>query len=353
MTTAVLLLTLLAVEPASKTEAKHDSIAVGHRLDVHTQPADQHPEFGGDLSSAMIEQGWLSLYDGNTTFGWTGSKVEERVVAVSGGRDAKRQTLVGGRTTTRWCGKLAFRLQVESAGSFVYGDRKQELTVGWRYFEIDAAEPTVLALADGLAVSSLAMRFSIAPLEEASWRVIKHPRNSSDKQTRWSFAKESVRAVGGPGCVELQDRLLGDFVLQAEVTTHRPLANGGIFFRAIPGDFMNGYEAQIFNGCLDQDPARPSKWSTGAIDDRQNARRVVSRDGTPFSYTINADGPHIAVWINGYQQVDWTDERPEDDNARKGRRTKPGALQLQAHDAETDVEFANVRIQSLDEREFR
>ena len=69
MTTAVLLLTLLAVEPASKTEAKHDSIAVGHRLDVHTQPADQHPEFGGDLSSAMIEQGWLSLYDGNTTFG--------------------------------------------------------------------------------------------------------------------------------------------------------------------------------------------------------------------------------------------------------------------------------------------
>jgi len=345
MTTAVLLLTLLAAEP--------DSIAVGHRLDVHTQPADPKPEYGGDLSAALAKQGWLSLYDGKTTFGWTGSTLSRGVQSGDAGKNAPTYTLVGGRTTTRWRGKLAFRLQVESAGSFVYGDKKQELTVGWRYVEIDVAEPTVFALADGLAVSSLAMKVSIATLEEASWRVVKHPRNPPEKQTRWSFVKEKVRAVGGPGCVELQGREFGDFVLQAEVTTHRPLANGGIFFRAIPGDFMNGYEAQIFNGCLGQDPARPSKWSTGAIDDRQNARRLVSRDGVPFSYTINSDGPHIAVWINGYQQVDWTDERPEDDNARKGRRTKPGALQLQAHDAETDVEFANIRIQSLGERGFR
>ncbi|MGC3967963.1 MAG: DUF1080 domain-containing protein [Pirellulales bacterium] len=208
-------------------------------------------------------------------------------------------------------------------------------------------DPTPTYVTGDLTLGDETIPSDIPSLVDAEWKIIKHSRLPAEKQARWTIEKNRIRAVGGPGCVELVGREFGDFILQCTVTTHRPLANGGIFFRAIPGDFMNGYEAQIFNGCLDEDPAKPSTWSTGAIDDRMNARRLVSRDGVPFTYVIYARGPHLAVWINGYRQVDWTDERPEDDNPRKGRRTKPGAIQLQAHDAETDVEFSDIRILPL------
>ncbi|MBW3575825.1 MAG: DUF1080 domain-containing protein, partial [Actinobacteria bacterium] len=81
---------------------------------------------------------------------------------------------------------------------------------------------------------------------------------------------EAADAAGGPGAVELDGRY-GDMVLQVEVRTRAKLVNGGVFFRSVPGDFMNGYEAQLFNGCYDEDPAKPARYSTGAIDDRQLA----------------------------------------------------------------------------------
>ena len=73
---------------------------------------------------------------------------------------------------------------------------------------------------------------------------------------------------------------------------------------------MNGYEAQVFNACYDHDPAQPARYSSGGIDDRQLARRLVSRDKVPFIMTIIAMGPHLATWVNGYQMTDWTDTRP-------------------------------------------
>ena len=41
-----------------------------------------------------------------------------------------------------------------------------------------------------------------------------------------------------------------------------------------------------------------------------------------FYKTIVADGPHVAVWVNGYQVTDWTDTRPADPNPRKGLRAR-------------------------------
>ena len=319
--------------------ARSAEIAQGHRLGVHTQPSDPQPTFGHGLDADLTKLGWIALFDGETTVGWSGSGVADGALS-------------GGRTTTAWQGHIGIRAIVTKPGRLVCGSVSLPLSVG-KYsqsLKVDVTAP--LELVDGLSVSAFSILPDVPKLGEATWRVIKHPRNPKAVPTKWTFADGRIRALGGPGCVELQAdgkaRELGDFVLQAEVTTHRPLTNGGIFFRAIAGDFMNGYEAQVFNGCLEDDAKMPSTWSTGAIDDRMNARRLVSRDGTPFYYTIHASGRHIAVWINGFQQVDWTDDRPEDDNARKGRRTKPGALQLQAHDPETDVEFARLRIQSFD-----
>lgn len=332
-------LVLLLLSDPAPTQA--DNIAHGHRLGVHTQPKDATPSFGHHVDADLAKLGWIALYDGDTTFGWSGASIADGSLSV-------------GRSTTAWQGTIGVRANVTKPGRLVCGKASLPLAVGSFAGTIQSNVAARLELTGGLSVSAFLILPEVPKLDEATWRVIKHPRNPKAVPTKWTFADGRIRALGGPGCVELQAdgkaRELGDFVLQAEVTTHRPLTNGGIFFRAIAGDFMNGYEAQVFNGCLDEDTGKPSTWSTGAIDDRMNARRVVSRDGTPFYYTIHASGRHIAVWINGFQQVDWTDDRPEDDNARKGCRTKPGALQLQAHDPETDVEFANLRLQSLTPR---
>ena len=92
------------------------------------------------------------------------------------------------------------------------------------------------------------------------------------------------------------------------------------------------------------DRGQPARYSTGAIDDRQLARRLVSRDQALFKMTIIATGPRIATCVNGYQVTDWIDTRGQDENPRKGLRLKPGTIQLQAHDQETDVEFHSVLL---------
>jgi hypothetical protein len=51
--------------------------------------------------------------------------------------------------------------------------------------------------------------------------------------------------------------------------------------------------------------------------------------------------------VNGYQVIDWIDTRDQDENPRKGLRLKPGTIQLQAHDRETDLEFHSVFLAEL------
>ncbi len=104
----------------------------------------------------------------------------------------------------------------------------------------------------------------------------------------------------------------------------RPGLNSGIFFRCVPGEEMNGYESQIHNGFKNGDRNQPVDCGTGGIFRRVNARRVVADDLKWFYKTIIADGPHVAVWVNGYQVTDWTDTRPADPNPRKGLRRRAG-----------------------------
>ncbi len=79
---------------------------------------------------------------------------------------------------------------------------------------------------------------------------------------------------GGPGALEWEPNRFGDLVLQIEARTRDKLVNG-VFFRAVPGDFLNGYEVQIFHACYNRDPAKSARYSTGTINDRQLARRSV------------------------------------------------------------------------------
>ena len=143
------------------------------------------------------------------------------------------------------------------------------------------------------------------------------------------------------------EKHFGDFVLQMEVISHAPELNSGLFIRSMPGEFANGYESQIHNGIKNGDRTQPKDFGTGGIYRRVPARLVVPNDKEWFHKTIVADGPHISVWVNGYQVTDWTDDRKPDKNPRNGLRTEAGTLQLQGHDPTTDLSFRNIRAREL------
>jgi hypothetical protein len=139
----------------------------------------------------------------------------------------------------------------------------------------------------------------------------------------------------------------GDFVLQMDIISNGQHLNSGVFFRAISGQFWSGYESQIRNQWQGDDRTKPVDFGTGAIYNRQKARRVIPNDKEWFTKTIVAHGPHLAVWVNGYQVSDFTDTRPPHESARQGYRAKPGVLSLQGHDPTTDLSFRKIRIAEL------
>ena len=139
----------------------------------------------------------------------------------------------------------------------------------------------------------------------------------------------------------------GDFVFQLDIISNGAHLNSGVFFRALKGQFWSGYEAQIRNQWQGDDRAKPVDFGTGAIYNRQAARRVVSSDREWFTMTIMAHGPHLATWVNGIQVTDFTDKRPANTSARQGYRAQPGVLSLQGHDPTTDLSFRNLRLTEL------
>jgi len=323
MTPALLCLWLVAAQPERRD---------------YGPPAPSPAEYGHGLTPEQARAGWLSLFDGYTVFGWQDSKV----------RDGSLQSgyLQGGQTSGPFA-DLEVIAEIKTAGTITFGTKTLTVPAGTWRATLAGGSPAPLRLSPELTLKSLIVRpLGLQPLfngqDLAGWKVLPHPKLPAEKQAQWSVDNGAIRAVGGPGALEWPD-LAGDFLLQAEVTT-QTLTNGGLFTRAQPGQFMLGYESQIFNACYDNDPAKPARYSTGAIDDRQLARRLVSRDHVPFTETVLQIGPHFRTWVNGYQMTDWVDTRAPHENPRLGLRLEPGTIQLQAHDPETDVAFGKVLL---------
>ncbi|MFK7817400.1 MAG: DUF1080 domain-containing protein, partial [Planctomycetaceae bacterium] len=155
-----------------------------------------------------------------------------------------------------------------------------------------------------------------------------------------------LSVTNGAGFLETNDTF-DNFILLAQVKPNDIALNSGIFFRAIKGTAeapSHGYEMQIQNGVQDGDPLKPADSGTGAIFRRQAARRVNGRDKEWTTTTLIAQGDRIGSWVNGYQVVDWVDDREPDENPRKGKRLKAGHISLQGHDPTTDLRFRNIRI---------
>lgn len=178
--------------------------------------------------------------------------------------------------------------------------------------------------------------------------------------TGWSFLKDEKRQnskaevtkegelhlTNGPGDLQT-DGKYADFVLQLECKTNGDGLNSGVFFRCIAGQYQNGYEMQIQNGFKDNDRTKPSDFGTGAIYRRTPARKVVGNDNEWMTLTLVAKGPTFATWVNGHPVMVWTDDRPKDENPRKGLRLDAGHLSLQGHDKTTDLLFRNIRLAEI------
>lgn len=278
------------------------------------------PERGAGLTEQQAAEGWLSLFDADSN---------KSITPIRFGNCE----LIG---------------EFQNAGTITIGGKEHQVSADKPLHVKETGKKDSIRLGKGLAIKSLLLRpLKTQPLfngkDMTGWASIVR-RSTVPFPGAWDVQDGVLRAIGGPEPLEYKDRQFGDFVLQIDVRTRAVHSNGGVFFRAIAGDFMNGYEAQLHNRCLDNDPAKPFRYCTGGIDDRLDARRQVARDFVPFKMTIIADGPRIATWVNGYQTVDFLDERPEHENPREGKRIKPGVIQLQAHDPATDYEVRGISV---------
>jgi hypothetical protein len=178
----------------------------------------------------------------------------------------------------------------------------------------------------------------------AGWKVFD---DSKRNKSQWTVSKEGwLNVKNGPGDLQTEKKF-DNFILQLECISNGKALNSGVFFRCVADEYQNGYEAQVHNGFKDNDRTKPTDFGTGAIYRRVAARKVVPNDNEWFTMTVLAHGKHFATWVNGYQTVDWTDERKDNDNPRNGYRAAAGHLSIQGHDPTTDLSFRNIRIVEL------
>jgi 3-keto-disaccharide hydrolase len=363
------------------------------------------------LTQAELADGWIALFDGQTLFGWKAHskadwQVKDGAIKVTSGERGLLCTTVSFDNyvlKADFCAaqgtnsgiflrtapvlgpddvkSKCYELNIAPpdnpfpTGSFVSRQKGKEVperASEWQSFEVtlDGAKSlvklngqTVLEYSDpapvgrgliGLQLNTGAVEFKniklkplgLPPLfngkDLTGWK--NHPES---KSTFTVNDKGEIHVTStGRGALE-SDKQFGDFVLQMEAISHAPELNSGIFIRSVPGEFANGYESQIHNGYKDGDRRQPKDFGTGGIYRRVAARLVVPNDKEWFHKTIVADGPHISVWVNGYQVTDWTDDRKPDKNPRNGLRTEAGTLQLQGHDPTTDLSFRNIRAREL------
>lgn len=169
-----------------------------------------------------------------------------------------------------------------------------------------------------------------------------------------------IHAEGGPGFLE-SEATFDNFIMHVEaniadekaIADGRP-ANSGVFFRCMTGTEdapSNGYEMQIQHDFKDGDRTQPLDFGSGAIYRRQPARYIVANNNEWVTQTLIAQGNRIASFVNGYQVLDWIDNREPDENPRKGQRLAAGHISLQGHDPTTDLLFRSIRVHELSDAE--
>ncbi len=361
------------------------------------------------IAPQELNEGWILLFDGATLFGWqavpenawqvsegalrpvAGQKALLRSTSQFGDFALRCRYRAGSQTdaavVAHWVGErvppdpatcYVVRLGTAGGPEGSLAGRKAARTLpaptGWRSLELAVQSGRVTVALDGQQVldytdpqsrrrghvgvvcSQGSLALADVKLKPLGTKSLFNGKDLSGWKTYPEL--KSVASVTPEGWLHLQNgkgqiETVGqwaDFTLQLEIFVNGDGLNSGVFFRSIPGEIWNGYESQIHNGYKGGDRTQPVDCGTGGIFRRQNARRVVADDRTWFWKTIHADGPHMAVWVNGYQVSDWTDTRAPDNNPRRGLRLQAGTIILQGHDPKTDLFFRNIRIAALPPR---
>lgn len=366
------------------------------------------------LTPKEIAEGWILLFDGETTFGWDAAgkpAVREGVLIYGGDEDVRASTTTAFRHYTL---KLEYRIEKTTkdaaAVTWIAGTNpKPELFPfqGWTTAAFIVGKDNILGtfLIKGEGIGNgfrwphppqmppesqpislrvpkgnkLSLRnLKLLPMELkplfnckdlSGWK--KFEADPKRAKSQFSVSKDGELSIrNGPGDLQTTGEW-SDFVLQLDCRTNGDNLNSGVFFRCIPGQYQNGYEAQIQNRPAKQpkvytieefDPKthklankkKIENWSqdygTGAIYRRIPARQSVAKDREWFTMTVAAHGRHFATWVNGIQTADWTDNRPENENPRNDCRLKKGPISLQGHDPTTDLSFRNIRIADLSKK---
>lgn len=363
------------------------------------------------LTPEEIAEGWISLFDGETLFGWKAA--HEANWHIEDGALTATEGEPGLLHTTSQFGNYVLKLDFRGAargnsGIFLRTSPKPDDVKGrcyevniadwgtndwptgsivqrknidtrhdstdWQSMELTADGPHFVVKIDGRKVLEYTdpkplgrgfiglqyrrgkiqfRNIKLKPLRTKSLfsgKDLSGWKTYPEMESVFSVTPEGwLNVKDGPGQLETEGRY-ADFTLQLQCLVNGKALNSGVFFRCIPGEKWNGYEAQIHNGYLDGDRTRPANGGTGGIFRRQDARRIVADDFEWFAMTIHADDRHMAVWVDGYQVSDWTDRRAPNENPRKGLRLAPGTIQIQGHDPTTDLSFRNFRIAELPAR---
>jgi hypothetical protein len=325
-----------------------------------------------------IADGWIMLFDGETTFGWKtdgAAEVKDGVLILGGNGKAASATPTaqfrdydvviesegkGGVWFHDESGKVGTGLQagrtevkarvVPGSGTTIADNGKKPtqnvemMSSRRKEFRLEVSEGATMRVRSvKLRPVTAVTLFDGKSLD--GWKVnMADPKRTASKFEVTKDGELSVK--NGPGDL-VTEKEFDNFVLQFECKTLGDGLNSGFFFRCIPGQYQNGYEAQVQNAYVDGDRTKPKDFGTGAIYRRIAARKVVSNDREWFTMTVLADGKHIATWVNGYQTVDWTDDRKENENPRQGFRAAKGPISIQGHDPTTDLLFRNIRVGEL------
>ena len=386
-------------------------VPIENEIDVPVKPNETLPptetepiEIPDPLSADELSQGWISLFDGKSLFGWEKQsdanwRVEDGTIVVDEGE-------AGLLCTTTEFADYQLKLQFRAAkgtnsGIFLRTPKKPtdpasdcyELNIAppdnpfptlslvkrqkaegaletneWRSYEITMNGEAIQVKLDdehvleytdenhiargfiGLQLNQGKVEFrdiKLRPLNMASLfngGDLAGWKNYPDMDSEFTVAENGeLNVKNGRGQLETEGSY-GDFVLQLECISHAEGLNSGIFFRCIPGDVMMGYECQIHNGFKDGNRTMPVDCGTGGFFRRQDARFVMADDLKWFHKTLIVDGAHMSAWVNGIQVSNWTDDRPPHENPRKGLRTVPGTIMIQGHDPTTNLSFRNLKI---------
>lgn len=281
-----------SAKPQQETELTRESSAPGSTDSpkISTPP----PQL---LSPEQIEDGWISLFDGATLFGWKANSsanwtVDDGVITADSGEPGLLLT------TFRLSDyELRFDCRLEPGGNsgvflrtvespsdpavdcyeFNLCDTHDSFPTGslvgrktaetaldtegkWKMFHLRLAGPKIEATYEGRQIlefddnSPAARSTGLIGLQMNGGRVefrnvhlrplgLEPLFNGDDlngwhvvdgSKSRFDVADGEIRVSDGPGFLET-DGVFADFVLQASVKTHGRHLNSGIFFRAMPG----------------------------------------------------------------------------------------------------------------------